>query len=390
MLNVEAVYKSFGSVEVLKDISLSVCNGEFVSLLGPSGCGKTTLLRIIAGLETASKGRICIDGQDVTAHDPATRNIAMVFQSYALYPHKSVKENIAFPLRVRAPWSSRIPVLGRFNNAGKTLRATLNNKIPQVAEMLNLSGLLERKPSQLSGGQKQRVALARALVRDPSLFLMDEPLSNLDAKLRAETRREITELHRKSNSTIIYVTHDQTEAMTMAQRIVLLNEGVIQQIGKPLELYDAPANIFTASFIGSPKINILPCSNHQGEIQIGRYTMRSAKARSAAVALHAGVNKMGLRAEALLPCRPGHADAIPGCIQRLEHMGNETIVFFSTEMGQEMAMRLNRCDVNGFNAGDTLAVRPDWSRALFFDAHGRRMERERGCVHTFSPRAVAV
>jgi multiple sugar transport system ATP-binding protein len=381
MLQLQAISKNFGKVQVLQSIDLSVAQGEFVSLLGPSGCGKTTLLRIIAGLETASSGQALINGREVSRLDPADRNIAMVFQSYALYPHKTVAENIAFPLRMRAPRQTRVPLLGRFSRAGKDLQKLLRQKIPQVAEALNLQGLLERKPAQLSGGQKQRVALARALVRDPLLFLMDEPLSNLDAKLRAETRGEITGLHRKTQGTFIYVTHDQTEAMTMSERIVLLNQGVIQQIGKPLELYDNPGGLFTASFIGSPKINILPCGGSEDCLRIGRHFMGSPAAGSLALGLccaPAPAEHVGLRAEALRPCASEHADAIPGRVSLLEHMGNETIVYLDIELPprQRLNMRVGRREGGRLSVGDNIAVRPDWSRALFFDSRGRRLRPE--------------
>mgnify|MGYP001203770946 CR=1 FL=1 len=257
-LELQGITKSYDTVQVLQKINLTVEEGEFICLLGPSGCGKTTLLRIIAGLLDPTDGDIVIRGRKVTALSPSERNIAMVFQSYALYPHKTVWENIAFPLRMRAPASTKIPFLGRFLPAGKKLTAELSRQVPQAAAMVGLQKLLARRPSELSGGQKQRVALARALVRDPSLFLMDEPLSNLDAKLRTDTRREIVELHKVTKRTFIYVTHDQTEAMTMAGRIVLLNGGRVEQVGAPLTLYDDPDTLFTASFIGTPTINQLP------------------------------------------------------------------------------------------------------------------------------------
>ena len=208
-LELQGITKSYDTVQVLQTINLTVEEGEFICLLGPSGCGKTTLLRIIAGLLDPTDGDIVIRGRKVTALSPSERNIAMVFQSYALYPHKTVWENIAFPLRMRAPASTKIPFFGRFLPAGKKLAAELSRQVPQAAAMVGLQKLLARRPSELSGGQKQRVALARALVRDPSLFLMDEPLSNLDAKLRTDTRREIVELHKVTKRTFIYVTHDQ-------------------------------------------------------------------------------------------------------------------------------------------------------------------------------------
>lgn len=394
MLRVKAIHKNFGKVQVLQSIDLEVKQGEFVSLLGPSGCGKTTLLRIIAGLENSSDGQVFINGKDVTDLDPSVRNIAMVFQSYALYPHKSVKENIAFPLKMHAPRQARIPLWGRFSQTGKNLRKQLNQKIPQVAEALNLQELLDRKPAQLSGGQKQRVALARALVRDPHLYLMDEPLSNLDAKLRVETRREITGLHRKTNGTFVYVTHDQTEAMTMSDRIVLLNQGVIQQIGKPLELYDNPCNVFTASFIGTPKINIINCGQNEDCLHVGQHYMGSKQAAHLAREFHynsSDVRHIGLRAEALIPCSDDHEDAIPGKISQLEHMGNETIVCIKAELPENnlLTIRVGRKEGNHFRIDDNLAIRPDWSCAMFFDSSGKRIHVEKGVATMFPLRVIA-
>ncbi len=242
MASVELVnlHKSFGTVEVLRDLNLQVSEGEFVALVGPSGCGKSTLLRILAGLDEASSGDVVIDGEWVNDLSPKERNIAMVFQSYALYPHMTVEENIGFNLRI--------------SGIGKP---EIRRRVGEAAQILDLSELLKRKPSQLSGGQRQRVAMGRALVRNPDVFLFDEPLSNLDAKLRVQMRDEIKRLHQKVRTTSIYVTHDQVEAMTLADRIVILDKGRIQQVGTPTELYRHPANAFVAGFIGSPSMNFL-------------------------------------------------------------------------------------------------------------------------------------
>ncbi|MCJ8142606.1 ABC transporter ATP-binding protein [Ancylobacter sp. A5.8] len=234
------VRKSFGGTSVIQGIDLRIEDGEFVVFVGPSGCGKSTLLRLIAGLEDTTSGTIAIDGHDATSLPPAKRGLAMVFQSYALYPHMSVRKNIAFPLRM----------------AGISAEEQ-ERKVQAAAKVLNLAPYLDRKPSQLSGGQRQRVAIGRAIVREPSAFLFDEPLSNLDAALRVSMRQEISELHQSLKTTMIYVTHDQVEAMTMADKIVVLNAGRIEQVGSPLELYKTPANLFVASFIGSPKMNLV-------------------------------------------------------------------------------------------------------------------------------------
>lgn len=239
-ITLNQITKNFGDVEVIQPIDLNIEDGEFVVFVGPSGCGKSTLLRLIAGLEDVTSGQIMIDGKDATDIPPAKRGLAMVFQSYALYPHMSVRKNIGFPLKM-----------------AKMPRSEANRKIEAAAEVLNLTDYLKRRPGQLSGGQRQRVAIGRAIVREPEAFLFDEPLSNLDAALRVNMRLEISELHQKLKTTMVYVTHDQVEAMTMADKIVVLSAGNIEQVGSPLELYRSPRNRFVAEFIGSPKMNFL-------------------------------------------------------------------------------------------------------------------------------------
>jgi multiple sugar transport system ATP-binding protein len=236
----DKVSKSFGDVEVIPPLDLTIEDGEFAVFVGPSGCGKSTLLRLIAGLEDVTSGSISIDGKDATMVPPAKRGLAMVFQSYALYPHMTVRKNIAFPLRM-----------------AKLDQAEIDKRVNGAAEVLNLTDYLDRRPGQLSGGQRQRVAIGRAIVREPAAFLFDEPLSNLDAALRVGMRLEISELHKRLATTMIYVTHDQVEAMTMADKIVVLQAGVIEQVGSPLELYQRPCNTFVAGFIGSPKMNLI-------------------------------------------------------------------------------------------------------------------------------------
>ena len=243
-ITLKKVTKSFDEVNVIKPLDLEIKDGEFIVFVGPSGCGKSTLLRMIAGLEDTTSGTIEIDGQDATQTPPAKRGLAMVFQSYALYPHMSVRNNIAFPLK-----------------RAKVSPAEIESKIANAAKILNLTDYLDRKPGQLSGGQRQRVAIGRAIVRQPSAFLFDEPLSNLDASLRVNMRLEISELHKSLATTMIYVTHDQVEAMTMADRIAVFNGGIIEQVGTPLELYQHPVNKFVAGFIGSPKMNFIEVDN---------------------------------------------------------------------------------------------------------------------------------
>ncbi|WP_018182167.1 ABC transporter ATP-binding protein [Kaistia granuli] len=239
-LSLDAVRKSYGNVPVIHGVSIDIADGEFVTLVGPSGCGKSTLLRMIAGLETISKGEISIGDRVVNDLAPRDRDIAMVFQSYALYPHKNVAENMGYALKL----------------AGRP-KAEIERRVREAAEILDLVPLLQRKPAHLSGGQRQRVAMGRAIVRDPKVFLFDEPLSNLDAKLRVAMRGEIKELHQRLKTTTVYVTHDQVEAMTMADRIVVMNQGVVEQAGRPLELYDRPRNLFVAGFLGSPAMNLV-------------------------------------------------------------------------------------------------------------------------------------
>ena len=380
MLQLDHITKTYANVEVLHSLSLTVRSGEFISLLGASGCGKTTLLRIIAGLDSPTSGRVHIGGNDVTDWTPSRRNIAMVFQSYALYPHKTVRENIAFPLRMRAPWTARLPVWGRFTPEGKKLAALVREKVPAMAEALNLGGLLERKPSQLSGGQKQRVALARALVREPSLFLMDEPLSNLDAKLRTEMRREIIALHRGTGKTFVYVTHDQTEAMTMSDRIVLLNQGAIQQIGSPAELYGDPANLFAATFIGSPGISVFPCSVDGDGLRVGSFRMRNEAAWNLAGALGPGQYRLGIRPESCFLCPSGDLDAIPAEVRLVEHMGNERIAHLDIRMADGAVFPARVRVPNDFCIPEKQAwVRPSWRHAFFFDMAGNRIRPAATC-----------
>lgn len=250
-ITLNKVHKAFGVTNIIPELDLEIEDGEFVVFVGPSGCGKSTLLRLIAGLEDTTSGTINIDGRDVTDEAPAKRKLAMVFQSYALYPHMSVRDNIAFPLKM-----------------AKEDKATIDKKVTDAARVLNLTNYLDRRPGQLSGGQRQRVAIGRAIVRQPSAFLFDEPLSNLDAALRGTMRLEISELHQQLKTTMIYVTHDQVEAMTMADKIVVLNAGNIEQVGSPMDLYKTPRNLFVASFIGSPKMNLItgaPAAKYNAE-----------------------------------------------------------------------------------------------------------------------------
>ncbi len=328
-LDLTKVTKSFGSVDVLKGVDLEVRDGEFCVFVGPSGCGKSTLLRIIAGLEDATAGDILIDGKRVNATPPSKREIAMVFQSYALYPHLTVRDNMGLGLR----------------QAGAD-RATVAERVATASKLLSLDPLLDRRPAELSGGQRQRVAIGRAIVRTPKLFLFDEPLSNLDAALRVNTRIEIARLHRELKATMIYVTHDQVEAMTLADRIVVLNAGRVEQIGRPMELYNDPANTFVAGFIGSPQMNFL-----------------------SAAALGAPGKTLGIRPEHLEISR--EAGRIPGTISHVEHLGGETNVYVRTEHHGLLTVR--RFGEHDYGVDEAVHLTPDPARAFAFGEDGRRL-----------------
>ena len=320
----EAVRKSFGAVEVIKGIDLQIRDREFVVFVGPSGCGKSTLLRMIAGLEAISSGCIKIDGAVVNDLAPVERGIAMVFQSYALYPHMNVYKNMAFGLKF-----------------AKTDKAEVDRRVRQAAEILKLTPLLHRKPRELSGGQRQRVAIGRAIVREPRIFLFDEPLSNLDAELRVQMRVEINKLHRRLGATMIFVTHDQVEAMTLADRIVVLRAGIIEQVGSPLDLYNHPANLFVAGFIGSPRMNFLAA-----EAEAGDNGQRKIKGKSgfslavpAAADLKPGKVTFGVRPENLSLVDPVGA-LVTGEVQIAEHLGGETFVYVALPSAETVTVEI--------------------------------------------------
>ncbi|MBR9842169.1 MAG: ABC transporter ATP-binding protein [Rhodobacteraceae bacterium] len=316
-LAINNITKTFGDTSVLKGISLDIQDGEFVSLVGPSGCGKSTLLRIIAGLEEPSGGHIMIAGTDVTSTRASDRNLSMVFQSYALYPHLTVAENIAVPLRMRTMNATqRLPLIGRVMPGASDKAKEIAQAVQHAANVLEIDLLLDRKPGQLSGGQRQRVALGRALVREPAAFLLDEPLSNLDAKLRVQTRSEIAELHRRLNATFIYVTHDQVEAMTMSDRIAVMMGGEILQCAPPEVVYDDPDDIRVAEFIGSPKINILPVERTERDLFLfGQRLPLTAKLDAPALL------QIGLRPEALRLTKT--APLMTGQVAHCENLGSE-------------------------------------------------------------------
>ncbi|GAA6148199.1 ABC transporter ATP-binding protein [Pseudooceanicola nitratireducens] len=330
-ITLDQVTKSFGSVQVIPPLDLTIEDGEFTVFVGPSGCGKSTLLRLIAGLEDISSGQIRIDKQDATHVPPAKRGLAMVFQSYALYPHMSVRKNIAFPLKM-----------------AQMDQAEIDRRVNGAAEVLNLTDYLDRRPGQLSGGQRQRVAIGRAIVREPAAFLFDEPLSNLDAALRVGMRLEISELHKRLKTTMIYVTHDQVEAMTMADKIVVLQAGVIEQVGSPLELYREPRNLFVAGFIGSPRMNFI-----EGP-EAAKYDAHTIGIRPEHIAVAEGDG------------------AWSGVVGVAEHLGSDTF-FHIHETGLAETITVRADGEVGFNHGDRITLSPRTDMIHRFDASGLRI-----------------
>ncbi|WP_233809601.1 ABC transporter ATP-binding protein [Paraburkholderia sp. HP33-1] len=332
-VTLQHINKTFGTTAIIPDLSLLVPDGSFTVLVGPSGCGKSTLLRMIAGLEQPTSGAISIGERDVTREEPSERGISMVFQSYALFPHMTAEQNIDFGMRL-----AKVP------------RAERQKRVASAAEVLHLTHLLKRKPAALSGGQRQRVAIGRAIVRSPSVFLFDEPLSNLDAALRTQMRVELADLHGRLKATMVYVTHDQVEAMTLADQIVVMNGGRIEQVGTPLELYDTPKTLFVATFIGSPRMNLI-----SGE---------SANLEGAAT--------IGIRPEHI-ELYEGTGDNGPGWVGRLrfaEHLGNETIFYVEADIGEVVVRR------NGHHFlknGTAVRMVPDRKRLHCFDEQGIRM-----------------
>lgn len=339
-VKIEEIRKSYGTTEVIHGLNVDISDGEFVALVGPSGCGKSTLLRMIAGLEPINGGTIAIGERVVNNLPPAQRDIAMVFQTYALYPHKSVAENMGFALKV-----------------AKTDRGEIQRRVQEAAEILSLTEYLDRKPRHLSGGQRQRVAMGRAIVRDPQVFLFDEPLSNLDAKLRIQMRTEIKELHQRLKTTTVFVTHDQIEAMTLADRIVVMQAGKIEQIGTPLELYDNPANEFVATFIGAPSMNLLEASYQDDAVTLdGHKVPMSGVPQQGAI-------RLGVRPEHLNLVGAGEGLAME--VKVVEPTGSETMVFLRFK-GQDITAVFR--ERHAFKPGETIHLAPDPDHLHCFDA----------------------
>ncbi|MDA7945899.1 MAG: ABC transporter ATP-binding protein [Hyphomicrobiaceae bacterium] len=351
-VHIQNITKSFGKVEVLKDVSLNIPDGEFVSLVGPSGCGKSTLLRIIAGLEQQSSGQIRIDDRVIDNVRPSERNISMVFQSYALYPHLSVFDNISVPLRMsRLNSIQRLPGLRHLLPGARAVEKGIRADVEQVASLLDMKQLLDRKPGELSGGQRQRVAVGRAIVREPHAFLLDEPLSNLDAKLRVHMRTEIAQLHRRLGATFIYVTHDQAEAMTMSDRIAVLMDGELVQVGSPDDVYNEPQDIRVAEFIGSPRINTFA-----GEIRSDGGVDLLGVPTGLVTDAEAGPAQVGLRPEALRLVPVGEG-VFAGTVTHIENLGAELMVHFVNEnMERPAIIRLDHIERHRLDVGESIEI----------------------------------
>ncbi|WP_342596411.1 sn-glycerol-3-phosphate ABC transporter ATP-binding protein UgpC [Salinicola lusitanus] len=354
-LTLERVNKRFGSTQVIDDVSMQIDDGEFIVFVGPSGCGKSTLLRLIAGLESITHGDLMIDDQRVNNLTPPERGIGMVFQSYALYPHMSVYDNIAFGLKL-----------------AKQEKQTVDERARHTAKLLQLDGLLERLPKALSGGQRQRVAIGRAMAREPKILLFDEPLSNLDAALRVQTRNEIARLHERLGSTMIYVTHDQVEAMTLADRIVVLNAGHVEQIGTPRELYERPASRFVAGFIGSPKMNFIAVAaeadaEHGCRVEIPAVGQRTLPLAFSAGSGSANEATLGVRPEHLIPTPSEHGEGLE--IVNVEYLGSEAYLYLERDDGELLVCRSQA--PSPFRRGQRVTLDFDPLHAHLFDCDGR-------------------
>ena len=364
------IRKSFAGNAILKGVSIEAEAGEFIALVGPSGCGKSTLLRIVAGLDHADSGEIRIGDREMSQLTAADRNIAMVFQSYALYPHLTAGQNIAVPLAMRKLTGlQRLPLIGTLLPGQRRICADIQRQVRTMAISLKIDHLLDRKPGQMSGGQRQRVALARAMVRNPSLFLMDEPLSNLDANLRVHARAEIVDLHRRAGVPTLYVTHDQSEALSMADRVAVMIGGNLLQLAAPQSIYDDPSHIEVARFIGQPRINLLPGKKDaQGMVQFGalRLTSSSDGLGDASVTLGVRPEFVRLRAEG--------QGGLAARVERLEFLGSEVIVFAKlAAIGETMLAKVTPGDARGLVAGQSIGLEMDPAHVMLFAGDGSRL-----------------
>ena len=365
------ISKSFGSTEVIKSLDLSVSNGEFITIVGPSGCGKSTLLRIIAGLENQSTGDVEIDGNVVNNTRASERDLAMVFQSYALYPHLTVQQNLMVPLKLRRLSKlERFPIIGWLMPSRRSKLDEIVNKVQLASETLQITHLLDRKPGQLSGGQQQRVAVGRAMVREPVAFLMDEPLSNLDAGLRVHMRAEISELHRDLKTTFIYVTHDQAEALTMSDRMAVMMDGEILQLDTPNEIYNNPSNIRVAEFVGSPKINIL-----QGECdEKGNINCFGIKITDSIKLAQKGNISVGIRPEHMELVTSNDKNVFKGKIVYRENLGSDIFLHVAVNEGeQKIIVRSEPSMVFNSAIGDSVMIGWDEQKVMVFDVDGKNV-----------------
>jgi multiple sugar transport system ATP-binding protein len=370
-VSIRSLHKRFGTVDVLRGVDLEVRAGEFLTLVGPSGCGKSTLLRMIAGLDQPTGGSISIAGECVDGRHPKRRNVAMVFQNYALYPHMTVGQNMAVPLRMRklSQWQ-RLPLVGRWIGGARAVEREVMSDVRTTAALLSIEALLDRKPAQLSGGQRQRTALGRAMVRKPNVFLMDEPLSNLDAKLRTQMRSELVQLHRRLRTAFVYVTHDQGEAMTMSDRIAVMLDGEILQIDEPSTVYDEPQHRKVAEFLVSPKVNLLPGSiRSDGGIEVLGIALQGARFVASGAPITVGFHPENCELAAT-----GSAAAIAGRYLHRERIGTETFVHVQSEAaGETLVVRASASDAARLEVDQQVGVRLAANRALVFDGAGRRL-----------------
>ena len=370
-ISLNDVTKNYGNTRVLNKTNLKIADGEFLTLVGPSGCGKSTSLRIIAGLESQTSGDVLINNISVNNLRASQRDLAMVFQSYALYPHLSVRQNLEVPLKLRdLSFIERIPMLNQFFTAVKTKNKNIREMTNEVSETLKITHLLDRKPGQLSGGQRQRVALGRAMVRKPAAFLMDEPLSNLDAGLRVHMRAELTELHKSLKTTFIYVTHDQAEALTMSDRMAVMMDGDILQVGKPSEVYESPNTIQVAEFVGSPKINILSCKcNSSGKIEYSNATLLSQKQKFAGRTVF-----VGIRPEHLILQMKPKKNCLKGSLFYKENLGSDIFLHISINDGKnQLIARVPPHTGQELSLGDKLYFTCVSSKIIVFDEKGYRI-----------------
>jgi multiple sugar transport system ATP-binding protein len=373
-LDLVGIEKSFGATHVLSGISLQAAPGEFIAMVGPSGCGKSTLLRIAAGLERPDRGRVLIAGSDVTVTRAADRDIAMVFQSYALYPHFTARQNMALPLAMRRLGAmARLPLIGRVWPGAAAIRTEIQAEVEQAAESLRITALLDRRPGQMSGGQRQRVALGRALVRHPKAFLMDEPLSNLDASLRVHMRAEIVELHRRTGVTTLYVTHDQEEALSMADRVAVMLGGRLLQVASPTEIYRRPAHVDVACFIGSPRINLLAARIAGGRAERHGHVLADGVAAPEGSAV-----RIGIRPEDVRLHHEARHGGLPVRVLRREFLGAEALLHLQEESSPEVLVaRLSPAQAALHETGDTLHLASVPGAVLVFDEAGARMAHAR-------------